>query len=383
MQSSNPAIAAHIERLVRALAESKETEQSAQLQKLLKAQTRAGELTPNRVVLSRGSLVGETLTPSVPPPVDKETGAALAEILRPGSETPQPIFGKELGTAVGSLLEEWAHADDLRAANLRPALSTMIFGEPGTGKTMLAHFISSQLNLPIVVAKLDGLISSFLGTTARNIAALFNFANRYQCVLLLDEFDAIAKLRDDPQELGEIKRVVNTLLQCIDARAVTGFTIAITNHDSLLDPAVWRRFDIRIEVKKPDFFARRSILEKRLASVLNDDTKISFLAWVMENSSGSDLEKISEFIQRQIAIRKHDFELFDSLSSYAQLSAHQETGPRKSLLTESTETIITELIADKSHPFNQEQLASIFGKTQSTISRMIKRERRKEETSHE
>lgn len=79
-----------------------------------------------------------------------------------------------------------------------------------------------SLLLPLIVARLDGLISSFLGTTARNISNLLTFANRYKCVFLLDEFDAVTKLRDDPHELGEIKRVVNTLLQCIDSRADIG-----------------------------------------------------------------------------------------------------------------------------------------------------------------
>ena len=81
--------------------------------------------------------------------------------------------------------------------------------------------------------KLDGLVSSFLGTTARNIGNLFAFANRHRCILLLDEFDAIAKVRDDPQEVGEIKRVVNALLQNLDTRRDVGFTIGITNHPKL------------------------------------------------------------------------------------------------------------------------------------------------------
>lgn len=80
---------------------------------------------------------------------------------------------------------------------------------------------------------------------------MFSFANRYNCVLLLDEFDAIAKLRNDPQEVGEVKRVVNTLLQCLDSRKDCGFTIGVTNHEALLDPAVWRRFDVQIEIPKP------------------------------------------------------------------------------------------------------------------------------------
>ena len=121
---------------------------------------------------------------------------------------------------------------------------------------MLARYIADQLGLPCVEARLDGLMSSFLGTTARNIGALFDFANRYRCVLFLDEFDAVAKARDDAQEVGEIKRVVDTLLQSLDSRNGTGITLAATNHEHLLDSAVWRRFDSRIEIKAPDAEAR-------------------------------------------------------------------------------------------------------------------------------
>ena len=110
-------------------------------------------------------------------------------------------------------------------------------------------------------------MSSFLGTTARNIGALFDFANRYRCVLFLDEFDAVAKARDDVQEIGEIKRVVNTLLQSLDARNGSGITIAATNHEHLLDAAVWRRFDTRIELPKPEPEAREHLLTTFLAPI--------------------------------------------------------------------------------------------------------------------
>ncbi|MDM0119010.1 AAA family ATPase [Variovorax arabinosiphilus] len=304
--------------------------------------------------------------------MDKETGAALAEIVDP-AESPRPVFDEPLSVSIASLLEEWRNADDLRLAGLRPAMSTMIFGPPGTGKTMLAHFIAAQVGLPVVVAKLDGLISSFLGTTARNIANLFTFADRYRCVLLLDEFDAVAKLRDDPHELGEIKRVVNTLLQCVDARAGVGFTIAITNHEALLDPAVWRRFDIRIEVPNPGIEVRQEILTQRLATVFNEPVRFRFLAWLMEGASGSDIEKLTDFLRRQIAIRKDSFDFLQSLRSYVQLSAQQDAGERRQLVTGAPEELVRALFNDKATPFNQEQLAALFGKTQPTISRWVKR----------
>ncbi len=266
MQNGNQALRSHVERLARALEKEKQQEQVEALRKVLKSAESLQEISPSRVVLSRASLKGESLTPSVTAPVDRETGDPLAEIVFPDQrQTERPIFSGQLSKGITDLLEEWRHVDDLRKAGVRPAWATMLFGAPGTGKTMLARHIASELGLPLITARLDGLISSFLGTTARNISNLFSFANRYKCILLLDEFDAVAKVRDDPHELGEIKRVVNTLLQCIDGRAEIGFTIAVTNHESLLDPAVWRRFDIRIEIPKPDADARVAMLKRHFS----------------------------------------------------------------------------------------------------------------------
>lgn len=373
MQISNPAVRGHVQRLIRALEKDQNSDQADALRKLLDPAESLVDIAPSRVVLSRASLYGEMLTPSVPAPVDKETGAPLAEIIHPNSdESKQPLFNPSLATGINTLLNEWRHVDELRAAGVRPALATMLFGAPGTGKTMLAHHIATQLELPLIVARLDGLISSFLGTTARNISSLFSFANRYKCVLLLDEFDAVAKLRDDPHELGEIKRVVNTLLQCIDSRSDLGFTIAITNHESLLDPAVWRRFDIRIEVPKPDAATRNEILCRQFSEDSLDDTHIRFLAWLTEEGSGSDVEKLADFLKRQHAIQKSNFDFFSAVKSYVQMSAYEGGSQNRALIAEDQEKLARALFQDQNIPFSQEQIATLFGCTQPTISRWLK-----------
>lgn len=173
---------------------------------------------------------------------------------------------------------------------------------PGTGKTLTAFHLADRLNLPIINARIDGLVSSFLGTTARNIANLFDFANRYQCVLVLDEFDALAKMRDDPHELGELKRVVNTLLQNLDARADKGLTIAITNHEGLLDPAVWRRFQNHIHIGLPDWPTRVRMLRTFLAALEPSDDLVKILSYIAGPRSGSDLKTFSDALRRSLAL---------------------------------------------------------------------------------
>lgn len=375
-QSQNPTIRSHIERLIKALTKESSLDQVEALKKLLKGTEELSKITPSRIVLSRAQLQGENLTPNVPAPIDKETSAPLAEIIFPNqTEATLPIFNDDLELGVVALLEEWRHVDKLRAAGIRPALATMLFGAPGTGKTMLAHYIAAQLGLPLVVARLDGLISSFLGTTARNISNLFTFANRYQCVLLLDEFDAVAKLRDDPHELGEIKRVVNTLLQCIDGRAEIGFTIAITNHESLLDPAVWRRFDLRISVPKPSIGTRFEILKRQLLGFSFDETQLRFLAWLTDSKTGSDIEKLADFLRRQQAIRQNEFVFIEAVRGFVRMSAAESESENRSAILGDIDEVTRILANDKTTHFNQKQLAAIFSRSQSTVSRLLEKDK--------
>ena len=123
--------------------------------------------------------------------------------------------------------------------------------EDGVHTGGVAEYLASVLNLPLITARFDTLISSLLGNTAKNIHRIFEFAKKQPCILFLDEFDAIAKARDDAHELGELKRVVNSLLQNIDDFSQEGILIAATNHADMLDSAVWRRFQTIIELPTP------------------------------------------------------------------------------------------------------------------------------------
>ena len=262
-----------VERLRDRLVKAGDERDASTLSALLTNVASEVSFAPSNVEVSRSLVTGDELTANVHPPADRETSVPLAEILlAPAEGQPTPIFDETLQLAMNALVSEWQRSDALKLLGVEPSRSCLFYGPPGTGKTLAALTLAARLNLPVVNARIDGLVSSFLGTTARNIANLFDFANRYRCVLILDEFDALAKMRDDPHELGELKRVVNTLLQNLDARADKGLTIAITNHEGLLDPAVWRRFQNHVRIGQPDLPTRLEMLRTFLGSLkLGDD----------------------------------------------------------------------------------------------------------------
>ena len=371
--SGGPAFRYQVERLINALRLQEKQKEAAALEELLRSSESEVLLKPSRVVQSAAAFPGEVLTARAAPPVDKETAAPLAEIHFPSPKVQPPVLDGSLSAAIERLVEEWAHVETLTKMGAAPPRTCMLFGKPGTGKTLLAYFIGDRLGMPIVLARLDGLISSFLGTTARNIGSLFDFANRYRCILLLDEFDAMAKLRDDPQEVGEIKRVVNTLLQNIDKRTTLGFTIAVTNHESLLDPAVWRRFEVRIHVPLPELAERERILEQYLRPLPIGPAEIRFLSWITRGMTGSDLENLARSLKRFTAIHgKGDFALIEALRAYAVMTATTERTEIFEVLLASPQELVRRLRAAPELELTQHDVGIILGKDQATISRWLK-----------
>lgn len=149
------------------------------------------------------------------------------------------------------LIEEQMRADLLRSHGLEPRNKMLLVGPPGNGKTSLAEAIAESLMLPLLTVRYESLIGSYLGETASKLSKLFDYAKTRQCVLFFDEFDTIGKDRGDTHETGEIKRVVSSLLLQIDALPSYVVAIAATNHETLLDKAAWRRFQLRLVLPSP------------------------------------------------------------------------------------------------------------------------------------
>lgn len=185
-------------------------------------------------------------------PQEKDKQLPLVEFVTPERRPTDIVLSRENQQLLLSVLDEFRHRELIKSHGLRMRSKLLFCGPPGCGKTLCAEVFAHEIRLPLLVANMDTLVSSFLGETASNLRRVFDYASSRPVVLLLDEFDAIARLRDDETQHGELKRVVNSLLQLIDRFAGQGFLIAATNHEKQLDAAIWRRFDEIIYFDKPD-----------------------------------------------------------------------------------------------------------------------------------
>ena len=225
--------------LVTKLENDEDARSAAKFQRLLSAQAETA-LMP----------MGSSSSYSIP--VDVESRMNLADIIYPDQNDIKVVLSKRNAEKLESFILSCQNAEKLNSVGIDVPNSLLLYGPPGCGKTKCAYLIAKQLSLPLVIARLDSMISSYLGTTAKNIRSLFEFTQKMPCVLFLDEFDAIAKARDDNNELGELKRVVNSLLQNIDTMSKDSLILAATNHHQLLDSAIWRRFNYKLEIELPD-----------------------------------------------------------------------------------------------------------------------------------
>lgn len=200
---------------------------------------------------------------------------------------------------VVDFLEENRRGDLLRSYGLEPRSRILLQGPPGNGKTSLSEAIANELMLPFYVLRFEGVVSSYLGETAARLDRVFEFVRTRRCVLLIDEFDAIAKERSDIHETGEIKRVVSTLLMQVDRLPAHVLLIAATNHASLLDSAANRRFQVRLTLDRPSrrqrehFFARHSMLTG------SDGYSARTLADKLSGASFADLEEFVLSVRRR------------------------------------------------------------------------------------
>lgn len=187
----------------------------------------------------------------------------------------------------------------------------VLYGPPGTGKTLTAFYMANILELPLVLVRLDAIIHSHLGETGSNIRKIFDYAGMFPCVLFLDEFDAIARTRDNNDEVKEMARAVNTLLQCLDDFGDKSIMMAATNLEKDLDQAIWRRFDTKMTYALPDRGKRQQYIGILIGEFQCDQAAITEVSEQLEGCSYADIEQIvlkakrKAIMERQPLQRRH------------------------------------------------------------------------------
>jgi SpoVK/Ycf46/Vps4 family AAA+-type ATPase len=259
----------------------------------------------NRVLASslRKSLdrLGEDALPRAPAskllPFPDEARDFIQRV-EPRRTSAELLLSRENTELFAGIIREFRQADRLRRHGLDVRSKLLFCGPPGTGKTMCAEVFAGEMGLPFFHVRLDSLVSSYLGETATNIRKTFEFARRQPCVLFFDEFDALARSREEASETGELRRVVNSLLMFIEQIEPGGFLIAATNLAGQLDPAIWRRFDEVVWFDLPDAEKIDAYLRHAFRNV---STSINTAAYV-DRLSGSSYAELARITQQAIKL---------------------------------------------------------------------------------
>ena len=210
--------------------------------------------------------------------------------------------------------KEYAARDRLAHHGLQYRQKILLFGSPGCGKTMGAERLAWNTGLSLLKVRFDAMVSSYLGETASNLRLVFELAAKNPCLLFFDECDSIAKSREDSQEVGEIKRVVNTFLQILDEyESNSGLLVAATNLDSSLDTAIWRRFDDVIEVPRPGKKELELIVRQTLSAIEVGSINWQLIIEKMEGFSAAQAVRVSQDAAKRAILEREELVIQEHL----------------------------------------------------------------------
>lgn len=246
--------------------------------------------------------------------------STLFEYISPNLLLEETVLEKDVKSQVSDFLFEWENYSKLKKHGVFPTNKLLFYGAPGTGKTNLAYGIANKLGVPLILVRLDEVISSYLGKTGKNIREIFDIAERENVVLFLDEIDTLAKQRDDSSELGELKRVVTVLLQNIDRFPSNSIMIGATNHEKILDNAIWRRFQMKVEFKEPSSNSRKAMFKMYLGSFISDDL-LDLLAAISDQQTGSVIRDVSQKLKKAAILNNQNTVTVKEIATVFSLTA--------------------------------------------------------------
>lgn len=190
--------------------------------------------------------------------------ANLLSVSYPKNRLADMVLDAEMAEQLGRIMKEQKHHSRIREHGLSPRRKLLLVGPPGTGKTMTASVLAGELGIPLFAVRLDALITKFMGETAAKLRQIFDAINEVRGVYFFDEFDAIGSQRGLANDVGEIRRVLNSFLQMIESDQSQSLIVAATNHGEILDYALFRRFDDVIEYRLPTKPQAAKLLQSQL-----------------------------------------------------------------------------------------------------------------------
>ncbi|WDF69222.1 ATP-binding protein [Sphingobacterium oryzagri] len=227
----------------------------------------------------------------------------LLELVHPEVKLSNMILSSKTRKSLSKILNEQAKTELLRHHNLLPRKKLLFTGPPGSGKTMSASALASELGIPLFIIRLDGLISKYMGESIAKLRLIFNTMHKFRAIYLFDEFDSIGTTRTSVNEVGEIKRVLNSFLLQIEKDDSNSLIIAATNLPEFLDPALFRRFDDIIVYTLPEPPEIRELYSKRLNELnLCENFNLDRITKESIGLSYSDISRICEDLAKDVLV---------------------------------------------------------------------------------
>lgn len=232
--------------------------------------------------------------------------ATLLSVSYPMRRLSDMVLAEPLLRSLQRVLKEQRHLSKLRSHGLHPRRKVLLVGPSGTGKTMTAAALAGELGIPLFVVRLDALITKFMGETAAKLRQVFDAVSSTRGVYFFDEFDAIGSQRGMSNDVGEIRRILNSFLLMIEQDESNSVIVAATNHPDILDEALFRRFDDVIEYHVPSTEEIRALLCMRLANYLKSTKAIAEIAVEAEGLSHAEIARSIDDAVKEAVMHDQD-----------------------------------------------------------------------------
>ncbi|MFM2057366.1 MAG: hypothetical protein RLY71_1751 [Pseudomonadota bacterium] len=241
--------------------------------------------------------------------------AALLSVSYPSRRLSDMVLAEPLLQGLQRVLKEQMHLSKLRSHGLHPRRKLLLVGPSGTGKTMTASALAGELGIPLFVVRLDALITKFMGETAAKLRQVFDAVSSTRGVYFFDEFDAIGSQRGMANDVGEIRRILNSFLLMIEQDDSNSVIVAATNHPDILDEALFRRFDDVVEYHVPSATEVQALLRMRLANYVKSKKDLADLATQALGLSHAEIARAINDAVKEAVMHDQDTVPADALRS--------------------------------------------------------------------